>query len=34
MKYQNGVWYYRGRVYATLHDALVDVWGAGMEVRA
>lgn len=26
MKYQQGAWRYRGRVYATLHEALRAVW--------
>jgi len=26
MKYCAGLWYYQGRVYSTLHEALVDVW--------
>lgn len=26
MKYANGAWRYRGLIYATLHEALLDVW--------
>ena len=26
MKYQHGVWSYRGHAYPTLREALVDVW--------
>ena len=26
MKYQHGVWSYRGRTYPTLREAIVDVW--------
>lgn len=26
MKYQHGVWSYQGKVYATLREALADVW--------
>ncbi len=26
MRYCKGKWLYRGREYATLHDALISVW--------
>lgn len=26
MRYHSGVWHFRGRKYATLHDALLSVW--------
>lgn len=26
MKYQNGVWSYKGKTYNSLHEALVDIW--------
>ena len=30
MKFINGLWYYQGRTYATLREALLAVW---LEVR-
>lgn len=26
MKFQNGMWWYKGKSYATLHEALVAIW--------
>ena len=26
MKCRHGIWSYRGKVYATLREALVDIW--------
>lgn len=26
VRYHNGVWHFRGRKYATLHNALLSVW--------
>lgn len=26
VKYHSGMWHFRGRKYATLHDALLSVW--------
>lgn len=26
MRFYNGLWYYRGKAYATLHDALLAAW--------
>lgn len=26
MKRENGIWYYRGKTYATFHDALRAAW--------
>ena len=26
MRYHMGVWYYRGKTYSSLHEALVDNW--------
>ena len=26
MRYHKGMWYFRGREFTTLHDALVSVW--------
>lgn len=26
MRKQNGLWYYRGKAYPTLHEALLAVW--------
>lgn len=26
MRYHKGVWYFRGREYTTLHQALMDAW--------
>ena len=34
MKRVKGLWYYRGKVYATLHEALLAVWPVGRVVRA
>lgn len=34
MKCVNGVWYYGGRSYATLYEALVAVWPPGPPRRA
>ena len=28
MKHQNGMWWYKGESFATLHEALVSVWPA------
>ncbi len=34
MKRINGVWYYRGRGYATLHEALAAAWPQALPRRA
>jgi len=26
MKYSNGMWHYKGKTFATLHEALLSVW--------
>lgn len=26
MKHYHGIWWYKGKAYATLHDALLSVW--------
>lgn len=34
MKRVNGIWYYRGRSYPTLYEALVAVWPQTLPSRA
>lgn len=26
MKFQNGIWSYKGKTYSSLYEALVDIW--------